>query len=261
MERVRRCRPFTINKPKSILIILMHTHHHDYPTVHMPQVPARRLLENQTAIVTGASSGIGKAVAVALGAAGANVCVNFVTGPEKAEAVVQEIEKDGSHAFAQQADVSSEAEVVAMFEAARDEFGAVDILVNNAGLQVDAPFAEMTRAQWQKVIDVNLNRPIPLRPRSGQGVQTSRSTTGDLVRRRKNHLHQLRTRGDPMGRSRELCGIEGWRHADDEKYRPGSRSMAHSRQLDRAGRDSYSDQHGGVGHAGTLCPTIKVNSL
>ena len=67
----------------------MHTHHHDYPTVHMPQVPARRLLENQTAIVTGASSGIGKAVAVALGAAGANVCVNFVTGPEKAEAVVK----------------------------------------------------------------------------------------------------------------------------------------------------------------------------
>ena len=134
----------------------MHTHHYDYPTVHMPQVPARRLLENQTAIVTGASSGIGKSIAIALGAAGANVCVNFVTGPEKAEAVVQEIEKDASHAFAQQADVSSEAEVVAMFEAARDEFGSVDILVNNAGLQVDAPFAEMTRAQWQKVIDVNL---------------------------------------------------------------------------------------------------------
>ena len=239
----------------------MHTHHHDYPTVHMPQVPARRLLEHQSAIVTGASSGIGKAVAVALGAAGANVCVNFVTGPEKAEAVVQEIEKDGSHAFAQQADVSSEAEVVAMFEAARDEFGAVDILVNNAGLQVDAPFAEMTRAQWQKVIDVNLTGQFlcareAVREFRRHGVRPEISCAAW-----KNHLHQLRTRGDPMGRSRELCGIEGWRHADDEKYRPGSRSMAHSRQLDRAGRDSYSDQHGGVGHAGTLCPTIKVNSL
>ena len=81
----------------------MHTHHHDYPTVHIQQVPTRRLLENQTTIVTGASSGIGKSIAIALGAAGANVCVNYVTGPEKAEAVVAEIEKDGAHTFAQQA--------------------------------------------------------------------------------------------------------------------------------------------------------------
>lgn len=134
----------------------MHTHHHDYPTVHMPQVPPRRLLENQAAIVTGASSGIGKAIAIALGAAGANVCVNFVTGPDKAADVVAEIEKHGGHAFAQQADVSSEADVLKMFEAVRNEFGSVDILINNAGLQSDAPFVEMARAQWQKVIDVNL---------------------------------------------------------------------------------------------------------
>ena len=134
----------------------MHTHHHEYPSVHLPKVPVRRLLEGQTAIVTGASSGIGKAIAIALGAAGAKVCVNYVTGPDKAGAVVEEIENDGSHAFAQQADVSNEAEVVAMFEAVRNEFGAIDILVNNAGLQVDAPFTEMTRAHWQKVIDVNL---------------------------------------------------------------------------------------------------------
>jgi len=107
--------------------------------------------EGQTAIVTGASSGIGKAIAIALGAAGSNVCVNYVTGPDKAEDVVAEIENDGSHAFAQQADVSSEADVLRMFEAVRSEFGAVDILINNAGLQSDAPFIEMTRAQWQKV--------------------------------------------------------------------------------------------------------------
>jgi len=76
----------------------MHTHQHEYPQVHLPQVPLRRLLKGQTAIVTGASSGIGKAIAVALGAAGANVCVNYVTGPEKAEEVVKEI--DGSGGFA-----------------------------------------------------------------------------------------------------------------------------------------------------------------
>src|SRR6516225_1714524 len=113
-------------------------------------------LDDQTAIVTGASSGIGKAIAIALGAAGANVCVNYVTGPDKAEDAVAEIEKDGGHAFAQQADVSSEADVLKMFEAVQNEFGSVDILINNAGLQSEAPFVEMTRAQWQKVIDVNL---------------------------------------------------------------------------------------------------------
>jgi glucose 1-dehydrogenase len=134
----------------------MHLDRHEYPQLHLPQVPVRRLLEGQTAIVTGASSGIGKAIAIALGAAGANVCVNYVTGPDKAEDVVAEIEKDGSHAFAQQADVSSESDVLKMFGAVRGEFGSVDILVNNAGLQSDAPLTEMTRAQWQKVIDVNL---------------------------------------------------------------------------------------------------------
>ncbi len=122
----------------------------------MPRVPARRLLEGQTAIVTGASSGIGKAIAIALGQAGANVCVNFVTGPDKAEEVVGAIESGGSHAFSHQADVSSESDVDAMFTAVCEEFGTVDILVNNAGLQVDAPFHEMTLAQWRKVIDVNL---------------------------------------------------------------------------------------------------------
>jgi short chain dehydrogenase len=260
MERVRQCRPATIIQSKSIQPF-MHTQHHDYPTVHMPQVPTRRLLENQTAIVTGASSGIGKSIAIALGAAGANVCVNYVTGPEKAEVVVEEIEKDGAHAFAQQADVSSEAEVVAMFEATRAEFGSVDILVNNAGLQVDAPFAEIYPGTMAKGHRRELNRSIPLRSRSGQGVQASRSATGGLVRRRKDHLHQLRPRGDPLGRSRELCGIEGRRNADDEKYRTGSRALADSRQFDRAGRDSHADQHGGMGYTGTLLPTTKVNSL
>jgi glucose 1-dehydrogenase len=135
----------------------MHKHHHSrYPQPVMPNVPIRRLLEGQTAIVTGASSGIGKAIAIELGKAGANVVVNYVTGPDKAEEVVAEIEKDGSHAVAAKADVSKEAEVQAMFAAAKEEFGTVDVLVNNAGLQSDAPFCDMTLAQWQRVIDVNL---------------------------------------------------------------------------------------------------------
>ncbi len=136
----------------------MHTHHQNSPYPHpvMPNVPARRLLAGKTAIVTGASSGIGRAIAIQLGRAGANVCVNYVTGPEKAQEVVDAIEGAGSHAVALRADVSSESDVQAMFARAKEEFGTVDILVNNAGLQVDAPFHDMTLRQWQKVIDVNL---------------------------------------------------------------------------------------------------------
>ncbi len=134
----------------------MHLHHAHYPKPFTPNVPVRRLLEGQTAIVTGASSGIGKAIAIELGKAGANVVVNFANGADKAAEVVAAIEKEGSPAIATKADVSKEAEVQAMFAAAKNAFGNVEILVNNAGLQLDAAFCEMTLAQWQRVIDVNL---------------------------------------------------------------------------------------------------------
>ena len=127
-----------------------------YPPALLPDVPHRRLLEGQVAIVTGANSGIGKGVAISLGAAGANVCVNFVGNPEAAAEVIAEIESHGSRAIVHQADVSKEDQVIAMFDDARAAFGTVDILVNNAGLQQDSKFEDMTLAQWQKVIDVNL---------------------------------------------------------------------------------------------------------
>ncbi|MFN5476635.1 MAG: glucose 1-dehydrogenase [Sphingobacteriales bacterium] len=113
-------------------------------------------LQGQTALVTGASSGIGEAVAVALGAAGADVVVNYISSPETAEAVAEKIRAGGSRAIAIKADVSKEDEVQAMFAQMFAEFGTIDILVNNAGLQKDAPFHEMTIAQWNTVIDVNL---------------------------------------------------------------------------------------------------------
>ena len=113
-------------------------------------------LENQTAIITGANSGIGEGVAIALGQAGANIVVNYVTNPDAANTVVEKIKSFGSKAIAVQADVSKEDQVVKMFEQTIEQFGTVDILVNNAGLQKDAKFHEMTLAQWQLVIDVNL---------------------------------------------------------------------------------------------------------
>lgn len=117
---------------------------------------AEKKLLNQTAIVTGANSGIGEGVALALGEAGANVVVNYVVNPDEANAVVEKIKSSGSRAVAIQADVSKEDQVIKMFQQAIQQFGTVDILVNNAGLQRDAKFHEMTLQQWQFVIDVNL---------------------------------------------------------------------------------------------------------
>jgi len=113
-------------------------------------------LRGQKALVTGASSGIGRGVALALGRAGADVLVNYRSGEAAALETVSELERAGVRAFAFRADVSDEAQVEAMFEAARSRFGTLDVLVNNAGLQKDAPVDEMTLEQWKTVIDVNL---------------------------------------------------------------------------------------------------------
>jgi glucose 1-dehydrogenase len=117
---------------------------------------ASRPLTNQIAVVTGASSGIGEACAIALGAAGAAVVVNYRSQGEEAERVVQTIEREGGKAVAMRADVSREDEVQAMFAATLEAFGTVDILVANAGVQQDAPFHEMTLDDWDRVLDVNL---------------------------------------------------------------------------------------------------------
>lgn len=114
------------------------------------------LLKGQVALVTGANSGIGRGVALALGQAGANVVVNYVVDDDAAQAVVDQIQGGGVKAMKYKADVSDEDQVAAMFKQAVVEFGTVDILVNNAGLQRDSAFREMTLAQWNKVISVNL---------------------------------------------------------------------------------------------------------
>src|SRR6202451_186481 len=102
-----------------------------------PPVAVHKLLSGQKALVTGANSGIGKGVAIALGQAGADVVVNYVDGDDSADAVVEEIKKSGAMAYAHRADVSSEDQVVAMFARMVKEFGTIDILVSNAGLQRD----------------------------------------------------------------------------------------------------------------------------
>ena len=114
------------------------------------------VLSGQPALVTGANSGIGKAVALGLAAAGADVIVNYVANPDAADEVAHEIEAMGRRALTIKADVSREDEVVAMFAKAIAHFGTLHIVCSNAGLQRDSPFDQMTLEQWNTVIGVNL---------------------------------------------------------------------------------------------------------
>jgi glucose 1-dehydrogenase len=122
----------------------------------VPNVPYPVTLAGQAALVTGANSGIGKAVAIGLARAGADVIVNYVANPADAEDVAHQIEGLGRRAFAIKADVSKEDEVIAMFAQAVTHLGTLHIVVSNAGLQRDSAFVEMTLDQWNTVISVNL---------------------------------------------------------------------------------------------------------
>jgi glucose 1-dehydrogenase len=115
-----------------------------------------KLLVGQKALVTGANSGIGQAVAIGLARAGADVIVNYVANEPAAQEVVSTIEAEGVKGLAIKADVSQEAQVQAMFKQALEAFGTIDIVVPNAGLQRDSSLVEMTLAQWNTVIGINL---------------------------------------------------------------------------------------------------------
>jgi glucose 1-dehydrogenase len=113
-------------------------------------------LQNQTAIVTGSNSGLGRGIALEFAKAGANVVVNYHTNKDQADEVVALIAADGGQAIAVQADVGEESDVLALFDAAVKRFGAVDIVVANSGRQDDAPSADMTLAQWEGILKTNL---------------------------------------------------------------------------------------------------------
>ena len=114
------------------------------------------MLDGQTCLVTGSSRGIGRGIATDLADRGADVVVNYRSSAAGAEAVVGEIEEAGGRAIAAQADVSEFDDVVGMYEEVESAFGGIDVLVNNAGITVDKKFENMTRGDWDAVIDVNL---------------------------------------------------------------------------------------------------------
>ncbi|KAL1539273.1 3-oxoacyl-[acyl-carrier-protein] reductase, chloroplastic [Salvia divinorum] len=117
---------------------------------------AARNVESPVVVVTGASRGIGKAIALALGKSGCKVLVNYARSSKEAEEVCKEIEASGGQALTFGGDVSKEADVESMIKTAIDAWGTIDVMINNAGVTRDTLLMRMKKSQWQEVIDLNL---------------------------------------------------------------------------------------------------------
>lgn len=147
-----------------------------------------QMMQDQVAIVTGASRGIGRSVALALAAVGAKVAVNYARSSTAADEVVAEIESHGGSAIAVQADVSQPDQVDALIKTVTDKWGRIDVLVNNAGITRDTLLLRMKLEDWQAVIDLNLTgvflctkavSKIMLKQRSGRIVNIA-SVAGQM---------------------------------------------------------------------------------
>jgi glucose 1-dehydrogenase len=127
-----------------------------------PTPGQQRTLTGKVALVTGASSGIGKAIAIEMAHQGAHVVVNYIGEPEAAGDVVKTIERTngGSAALAIRADVSRQNEVAEMISQTISHWGHLDVLVNNAGIENENPFLDKTEEEWDKIIAVNLKGPF-----------------------------------------------------------------------------------------------------
>ena len=113
-------------------------------------------LSGQTAVVTGASSGIGRATALALATRGANIVVNYLNSAKEAESTAEDIRRTGAEALTVQADVRKLEDVGNLAASAKDSFGTIDILVNNAGIIIDKPVTFLKDEEWNAVVDTSL---------------------------------------------------------------------------------------------------------
>jgi NAD(P)-dependent dehydrogenase (short-subunit alcohol dehydrogenase family) len=149
---------------------------------------SRQKLAGQVALVTGAGKRVGRAIALALGRAGADVAVNYNRSRPEAEAVAGQIAAMGRRSAALQADVSQRSDVERLFAAVQSNFSRLDVLVNNAGAFFHVPFEQLTDEQWDRILDTNLKSQFlcaqaaaPIMKRQGQGRIINISSLGGLL--------------------------------------------------------------------------------
>jgi NAD(P)-dependent dehydrogenase (short-subunit alcohol dehydrogenase family) len=149
---------------------------------------AKKPLDGQVALVTGAAKRIGRSIALRLAAEGADIAVNYENSKAEAESVVREVKSSGRRAAAIQADVSNRAEVKTLFAAVERYFSRLDILINNAGMFFGAKFEELTEQQWDRIMNTNLKSQYlcsqaaaPIMKRQGRGRIINLSSLGGLL--------------------------------------------------------------------------------
>ena len=185
-------------------------------------------LSGKKALVTGASRGIGKGIALALAASGAAVAVNYHSKREEAEGVVMEIKKLGVDSFSIQADVSSKESVAKMFAEVKNKFGELNILVNNAGVVTMNPIDKVTEEEWDKVIDTNLKghylciqEAIKIIPKGGKIVSISSIASGGVGVGFGNIAHYAASKGGVVAMVEDLAVELGPRGININAIGPG----------------------------------------
>ena len=192
-----------------------------------------RGLKGKNVLVTGGTSGIGQAIAVRFAEYGANVAINYLTTPDEAtetadkvHACLKQVQQQGVRDVLVQGDVSKEEDVVRMFEDAVDRLGGIDVLINNAGIQISKPSHELSAADFDKVLGVNLRGSF-LCAREAIKRFLDAGTPG------LDHQHLQRPPADPEAELRRLLGQQG-RHAEpDPDAGARVRREQHPRQRDR----------------------------
>lgn len=185
-------------------------------------------LTGKKALVTGASKGIGRGIALALAEQGASVAVNYSHSPEEANKVVEEIRAMGKVAMAVQADVSKSEEVKAMFEGVKNAWGSLDILVNNAGIVTQNPIEKIVEEEWNRIIDVNLKgqflciqNAIPLMKSGSKVVCISSIASGGVGVGFGNIAHYAASKGGVLGMVEDLAIEFGKRGININAVAPG----------------------------------------